>query len=43
MIFSSGIRGMDYAPDDEDIFGNDDYNESEEDEEMERYYEEKYN
>lgn len=43
MIFSDGIKGMGYAPDDEDLFGNDDYNESEEDEAMERYYEEKYN
>lgn len=38
MIFSSGIKGMDYAPDDEDIFDEEDYDESAEDRSMERYF-----
>lgn len=43
MIFCSGIRGLDYAPDDEDIFEEEDYDESAEDRAMDDYYERKYN
>ncbi|MDR0825058.1 MAG: hypothetical protein LBN74_08180 [Prevotella sp.] len=42
MIFDTGTKGMGYAPDDEDIFEEEDYDESAEDRTMERYYEEKY-
>lgn len=46
MIFSSGIKGMGYAPDydeeeDEDFL--DELYDQQEEEAMERYYEEKYN
>ncbi|WP_163270579.1 hypothetical protein [Dysgonomonas sp. 511] len=41
MIFDTGIKGMGYTPDDEDIFDDEDYDESAEDRMMERYYEEK--
>lgn len=44
MIFSSGIKGMDYNPeyDEDEEFSDELYNQ-EEDAAMERYYDEKYN